>query len=74
MTARRVKTVRPLNQADPVGCVVCGRPFAVGAMVDKVAQRLANHWMYQSDAAKRRLRMCRDCRVQDFIRENARPD
>jgi ferredoxin len=68
------RAVRCLNQAEPVGCVVCGRPFAVAAMVDRVAQRLANHWMYQSDAAKRRLRMCSDCRVQDFIRENGRPD
>ena len=70
--ARRAE--RRLNQAEPVGCVVCGRPFAVAAMVGRVAQRLAKHWMYQSDAAKRRLRMCRDCRVQDFVRENGRPE
>lgn len=71
---RARRAARRLHHAEPIGCVVCGRPFAVGAMVDSVAQRLANHWMYQSESAKRRLRMCRDCRVQDFIRENARPD
>ena len=70
--ARRAE--RRLNQAEPIGCVVCGRPFAVAAMVDSVTQRLAKHWMYQSDAAKQRLRMCRDCRLQDFVRENGRPE
>ena len=64
--------LRILNQAPAICCVDCGKPFATQAMVDKMVQALSGHWMYQDDAAKRRLRMCRECRVRNFFQTNAR--
>ena len=58
---------RILIQAETFCCVACGRPFATKAIVDKMVQKLSGHWMYQDDAAKQRLLMCRECRARDFF-------
>lgn len=64
-------SLRILNQAETFCCVACGRPFATKAIVDKMAQKLSGHWMYQNDAAKQRLFMCRECRARDFFEADA---
>jgi ferredoxin len=68
-TARN--SLRILNQAETFCCVTCGRPFATKAIVDKMVQKLSGHWMYQDDAAKQRLLMCRECRARDFFEAGA---
>lgn len=60
-------SMRILNHAEAFCCVACGRPFATKALVDKMVQKLSGHWMYQNDAAKQRLFMCRECRARDFL-------
>jgi len=64
-------SLRILNQAETFCCVACGRPFATKAIVDKMVQKLSAHWMYQDDAAKQRLLMCRECRARDFFEAGA---
>jgi ferredoxin len=57
-------TARILHQDAPLRCSVCGAPYATAGIVDAVARRLAAHWMYQDQAARQRLTMCRDCRIR----------
>ncbi|MBW2442546.1 MAG: DUF3306 domain-containing protein [Deltaproteobacteria bacterium] len=64
-------SLRTLIQAETFCCVACGRPFATKAIVDKMVQKLSGHWMYQDDAAKQRLLMCRECRARDFFAAGA---
>ena len=58
---------RVLCEAEPFRCVVCGEPFASATMVGKMQEKLADHWMYNSDQQIRRLQMCRTCRTQDVF-------
>jgi len=61
-------TVRLLHEEQPACCISCGKPFATRSMLDVMAKKLANHWMFQGEAEKRRLEMCEDCRVRDMMR------
>jgi hypothetical protein len=36
-------------------------------MIAKMTERLARHWMFQEERARRRLLMCKDCRVRDLF-------
>jgi ferredoxin len=58
---------RVLNEEAPFLCVSCGRPFATRQMMDRMTEKLRGHWMFDSDEALRRLRMCGDCRVRDMF-------
>jgi len=62
-----VKASRLLHEEEPCRCSVCGEAFASRSMVAKVMERLAGHWMFQEERAKRRLFMCKDCRVRDLF-------
>jgi len=59
---------RLLHEEQPMCCIACGKPFATRSMVRVMAQKLENHWMFQSDAERRRLEMCDVCRVKDLMR------
>ena len=63
---------RVLHEEQPVCCIACGKPFTTRAMLEKVNRRLEGHWMFQDDAARRRLQMCEDCRVRDMFTAEAR--
>jgi hypothetical protein len=41
-------------------------------MLDVLSRKLAGHWMFQTEASRRRLQMCEDCRVRDLFTEQAR--
>jgi ferredoxin len=56
-----------LREAEPFRCVVCGAPFATQAMIDRMQDKLAGHWMYAGERQLRRLRMCRTCRTRDAL-------
>lgn len=63
------RQTRILNEQQPFCCIVCGKPFATQAMMDRMAKKLAGHWMFQAHDAMRRLQMCEDCRVKEmFVR------
>jgi len=59
------RQTRVLNEAEPYGCIRCGKPFATLQAVEAIVGRLAGHPMFQGKAADR-LRMCGDCRVIDM--------
>ncbi len=61
-------TQRLLHEEQPACCISCGKPFATQSMLKVMAKKLEDHWMFQSDADRRRLQMCDDCRVKDLMR------
>jgi ferredoxin len=63
---------RLLHEEQPVCCVSCGKPFATQSMLDVLSRKLAGHWMFQTDEAKRRMLMCEDCRVRDMYAPGSR--
>ncbi len=56
-----------LRKAEPLRCAECGVPFASPAIVARIQDKLAGHWMYADDRQRRRLRMCRTCRARDAL-------
>jgi len=65
------RRTRVLNEDEPFCCVVCGKPFATHSVMKNIANRLKDHYMYQTSEAKRRLQMCEDCRVRDMFQHEA---
>jgi ferredoxin len=63
---------RLLHEEQPVCCISCGKPFATQSMLDVLNRKLADHWMFQTDEAKRRMLMCEDCRVRDMYAPGSR--
>jgi hypothetical protein len=41
-------------------------------MMASMTAKLRGHWMFQDDAALRRVQMCADCRVRDLYRGSAK--
>ena len=56
-----------LNEAEPFGCVRCGKPFGTRQMIENMTGRLGGHSMFAGGTALRRLQMCADCRVVDMM-------
>lgn len=56
---------RVLNEAQPYGCVRCGKPFGTLKGIEAMLAKLGGHAMFQG-AALERLKMCGDCRVIDI--------
>ena len=61
-----------LREAEPFRCVVCGSPFATQAMVERMLDKLAGHWMYASERQLKRLQMCHICRTRDALKSEDR--
>ena len=61
------RTSRILNEDKVFCCVSCGKPFATQRLMDRMGEKLAGHWMFQTNDAKRRIQMCDDCRVKDMF-------
>ncbi len=58
------RTARELNRATPFNCIRCGKPFGVGASIERIVDRLAGaHSMFQDSGRVERIMMCDDCRV-----------
>jgi hypothetical protein len=36
-------------------------------MLDVLNRKLADHWMFQTEEARRRMLMCEDCRVRNMF-------
>jgi len=58
-----------LHEEPPFCCVECGKPFATRRVIDNILGKLAEHAMFQTDRARRRLQMCEDCRVVDAVQD-----
>jgi ferredoxin len=59
---------RLLHEEQPLCCISCGKPFATRSAVKTMMKKLEGHWMFQSEAERRRLEMCDICRVKDMMR------
>jgi ferredoxin len=59
---------RLLHEEQPLCCISCGKPFATRSAIKAMMKRLEGHWMFQSEADRRRLEMCDICRVKDMMR------
>ena len=46
---------------------MCGKPFATRKLMDRMTEKLSGHWMFQNEAAFRRMQMCEECRVKDVF-------
>ncbi len=57
-----------LHEEPPFCCVACGKPFATPSTIEKILEKLADHPMFGTPEALRRLQMCSDCRVTDLYR------
>lgn len=68
ISARRIET---LHEEKPFHCITCHTAFTTQAMIDTMTEKLAGHWMFQNEKARRRLRLCGDCRVRDMFEEDA---
>ncbi len=62
-----------LNEEEPFCCIVCGKAFATGSVIEAMRTKLEGHWMFQDEASRRRLEMCDDCRVADIARAAGDP-
>ncbi len=66
--ARKIHT---LNEEEPFNCIRCQKPFATAKIIQAMFTKLDGHWMFKDDVAKRRLKMCEDCRVKDMFEHDA---
>ncbi len=62
-------TARALNRDLPFACISCGKPFAPTSVIHKMQDKLKDHYMFNSDRALDRLKMCEDCRVADIVQD-----
>ena len=62
---------RLLNEEEPFLCIACGTPFASKSMIMTMEAKVRGHWMFQDEAALKRLRMCADCRVREMFKADA---
>ena len=60
---------RVLNQDQPFACISCGKPFAPTSVIGKMQEKLKDHYMFNSERALDRLKMCDDCRVADIVQD-----
>jgi len=60
---------RALNRDTPFACIACGKPFAPTSVIAKMQDKLKDHYMFASERARERLKMCEDCRVVDMMQD-----
>ena len=61
---------RSLNQDIPFACISCGKPFASTTVIQKITDKLKDHYMFKTPQALDRLKMCEDCRVVDIVQDS----
>ncbi|HZV97468.1 MAG TPA: 4Fe-4S binding protein [Methylophilaceae bacterium] len=66
-----VTQVRTLHEDSPFHCISCGKVFGTTRMIENMAAKLSGHSMFATPEAKRRLKMCGDCRVIDMMAPQA---
>lgn len=59
-----------LHEEIPFCCIECGKAFATKSLIDNMAGKLEDHYMFKSERARRRLLMCEDCRVVDVVQDD----
>ena len=62
-------TVQVLHREDVFRCIECGKPFANVKMIETVLGKVSGHPMFSSEAQRRRLKMCENCRVLSMMEQ-----
>ena len=62
---------RLLFEESPFNCISCGKPFATRSVIENMLSKLSGHWMFKTERARNRLKMCEDCRVVDVVQDEA---
>ena len=65
----RRNRARALNSDTPFACIACGKPFAPTSVIQKMQDRLKDHYMFGNQRALDRLKMCDNCRVADIVQD-----
>lgn len=60
---------RSLNQDSPFACISCGKAFAPTSVIQRMQDKLKDHYMFSTGRALDRLKMCEDCRVADIVQD-----
>lgn len=68
------RRLRTLHEEEPFRCIRCGKPFATRTVVQRMSERLAEHWMFRNEQARRRILMCQDCKVLDMFERGENPN
>ena len=71
--AHREPAERLLNEEEMHHCPGCGKPFAPVKVIQRMEERLAEHWMFTDESARRRLWLCEDCRVKAMMHDERAP-
>ena len=58
-----------LNRDTPFACIVCSKPFAPATVIEKMQDKLKDHYMFDNARALDRLKMCDNCRVADIVQD-----
>ena len=67
------KKTRTLHEDTPCNCVRCGKAFGSTATVRTMVARLSGHALFATEAQRKRLLMCGDCRVIDMMEHGEMP-
>ncbi|MDX1513748.1 MAG: 4Fe-4S binding protein [Gammaproteobacteria bacterium] len=67
--AEQRRAARVINEDAPFHCVSCGKAFATTRVIQRMRDKLKDHWMFQKPEAVRRMEMCEDCRVKDMFKD-----
>ena len=59
--------MRTMNEDSPFHCTRCGKAFATSAILNRMKDKLKDHWMFGKPEAIARLEMCEECRVIDMF-------
>jgi len=70
----RRRQLRTLHEEEPFCCIRCGKPFATRAVMERMTERLAGHWMFRDEPARLRIRMCQDCKALDLFEQKSSPN
>lgn len=58
------------HEEAPFHCVQCGKAFATRSVIERMLDKLAGHPMFATERARRRLKMCDNCRVVDVVQDD----
>jgi len=70
----RRRRLRTLHEEEPFRCIRCGKPFATRAVMERLTERLAEHWMFRDEPARLRIRMCQECKALDLFEQEGSPN
>jgi ferredoxin len=67
---------RILHEEEPFCCIKCSKAFATKSGIERIQERLADHWMFSGEDGAHRLKvlaMCEDCRVEEVVNQGFDP-